>query len=258
MINFFLIVGAVLGVYLIAMTLLATYKEDTSVANVTWIGGILIATLFTLVWYKMYGTRQTIGAAFITLWALRLLFHFYRRYDENDPRFASWRQRKGLDALLFNAQYVFGVQAPLMVLMAIPGYLLTRMCQPGFIAIDIVGFWLFVVGFLWETWSDFELSRFLTKPDNVGHVLSRGLWHFSRHPNYFGEIIIWLGLALLAWRVPHGPLALIAPVTITVWLVYIAGIPWVEQVMGTNPEYQEYQRTTNKLLPWFSRKAKSV
>lgn len=252
--SFLFAVSVVAMCYLPLIAILAYIKKDPSIANITWIGGVWLLTVFTLVRYHLYLTRQIIVTALLTLWAVRLILYWIIRYDGKDPRFSSWRQKEAGDALSFILFYVFGVQAPLMFLMTIPGFLLTRMCAPGFTLFDTIGFWIWIVGFLYETISDFHLFFFLRKPENAGKVLSKGLWHFSRHPNYFGEIVMWIGLSIMALSVPFGYYAFIAPIAITVWLAFIGGIPWVEGVMASLPEYQQYQRTTNALIPWLPKK----
>lgn len=240
-------------VYLLIMTAICQLKKDTVIANITWIGGVWLITVFALWWFRMYQPRPIIITLLITIWAARLIINFYLRYDRNDPRFITWRQRSGTDLFLFNLIYIFGVQLPLMILMAVPLYLVTHMCWPDLSWIDALGFVIWVTGFLFEALGDYQLLRFIRSPLNMGRVLKDGLWHYSRHPNYFGEILMWIGMALMAYTVHDGWMAIVAPITITIWLVYVAGIRWVEPIMGLLPEYQVYQRTTSKLIPWFPR-----
>ncbi len=86
-------------------------------------------------------------------------------------------------------------------------------------------------------------------PHALNAVMDQGLWHYSRHPNYFGEIIMWWGLFCIALSVPYGIYTVIAPVTITVLLVFFTGVPMNERTFVNNPLYQEYKKRTNMLIP---------
>lgn len=94
----------------------------------------------------------------------------------------------------------------------------------------------------------------MRNPVNKGHVMRFGLWRYSRHPNYFGESLMWWGVYCIALSLPYGWTAIITPITITVLLVFVTGIPWIEKTMIGNAEYKEYQRTTSKFIPWFGAK----
>jgi steroid 5-alpha reductase family enzyme len=85
-------------------------------------------------------------------------------------------------------------------------------------------------------------------------VLQTGLWRYSRHPNYFGELVMWWSIFLLSLSAPYGYCGLICPLAITTTLLFISGIPWIEASMKNNSAYQEYARKTSILIPWFPKK----
>jgi steroid 5-alpha reductase family enzyme len=118
---------------------------------------------------------------------------------------------------------------------------------------DILGIIVWIFGYCYEAISDYQLSQFMKNPKNKGHVMQSGLWHYSRHPNYFGESVMWWGIYCMSLSVPYAWMTILAPITITVLLVYVTGIPLIENAMANNPEYQEYKQHTSKFIPWFSK-----
>ncbi len=251
--HFFMPLLAIIGFYLAALVAVVQIKQDTSIANAAWCGGCLIVALYTLVMHGLYLPRHIVVTTMIALWALRLIIYVYLRYKGNDPRFKTWKAT-GIKALIFNIAYIFGSQAFFMTIMSIPIILINMSDVPGLNYLDYAAIGLWLVGYFFEAVSDYQLFKFTSNPANKGHVMRYGLWRYSRHPNYFGEIVIWWAIFLLALSVPYGILGIIAPIAVTVTLVWVTGIPWVEKAMDNNPEYQEYKRTTSALIPWFSKK----
>lgn len=189
----------------------------------------------------------------IVLWALRLISYVYIRYTGKDPRFAAWKWQ-GLKALFINILWVFG-QTLLIAIMSYPAILVnTYNIQRGLSFFDFFGLALWLFGFCFESISDYQLYKFMHNALNKGRVMRFGLWRYSRHPNYFGESMMWWGIFCIASIVPYGLTAVIAPVTITCLLVFVTGIPWVEKAMENSSEYQEYKRKTSVFIPWFIRK----
>jgi steroid 5-alpha reductase family enzyme len=112
--------------------------------------------------------------------------------------------------------------------------------------------WLF--GFLFESVGDAELARFARDPHNRGKILQSGLWQYTRHPNYFGEVVQWWGIWLLAVGVPGGWFGIVGPLTITFLILKVSGIPMLEKKMAENPDFAEYKRRTSVFLPWIPKR----
>lgn len=240
-------------VYLAIMVFIVQKKQDTSIANFTWGGGVMLTALYTLLVGGTFFARQLLLTGMTLIWGTRLALYVYLRYKGNDPRFQAWKHEGGLKALTLNLGYIFGLQALLLLIMSVPVYLVNTMSGPGLNLLDLLGFVVWAVGFYFESVSDYQLFRFTSDPLTRGKVMKSGLWHYSRHPNYFGEVTMWWGIYMIALSVPNGWLAVIAPVTITFLLLFVTGIPWVERAFENNPEYQEYKRKTSIFIPWFTR-----
>jgi steroid 5-alpha reductase family enzyme len=121
---------------------------------------------------------------------------------------------------------------------------------PSMGALDWAGLTLWIFGFGWEVIGDHQLRRFKEKRGNKGHVLRTGLWRYSRHPNYFGDIMLWAGFWLMTVSIPGGWVTFIGPLFLTILLVRIRAIPLLEKHFSANPEYLAYQKSTNMLFPW--------
>ena len=120
----------------------------------------------------------------------------------------------------------------------------------------IAGSLVWITGFLFQTIGDFQLTRF-AKTKQPGQIMQTGLWKYSRHPNYFGEIAMWWGIWLMVATLPYGMWAIISPLTITFLLAKVSGIPMLEAKYKGNPAFEAYKQSTPALIPWFPKKEKT-
>lgn len=250
------VVGLVfLVVYLAIIFVIVYAKKDTSIGNFSWGGGCLLLTLYTFFAHGNYHARQVIVTALITLWCVRLAYYVYARYKKGaDRRYVAWLEQwqNPLVGFAFSFVWIFMLNGFFAVLMSLPSlWINTRLMQPAFGMLDMCGVVLWLIGFWYESVSDNQLYAFMRNPENKGTVCNQGLWRYSRHPNYFGEILMWWGIYVLALAVPCGWITMVTPIAITVTLVFVTGIPWNEKAMESNPEYQEYAKKTSMLIPWF-------
>jgi steroid 5-alpha reductase family enzyme len=248
----FIEIASILCAYLMSMVIITCYKGDTSISNFTWGGGVLIVTLYTFLRLSNFLLQQIIVTAMICLWSTRLIAYVYRRYTGKDPRFVNWKWQ-GFKALIINSFWIFG-QSIMIAIMSWPIVLINTYNIARTLSLfDILGIIIWLIGYYWETMSDHQLFKFMHNPANKGHVMTRGLWHYSRHPNYFGESVMWVGIFFMALSVPYGWTAIITPATITFLLVFVTGVPLLENAMAQNGEYQKYKKHTNKFIPWFTK-----
>jgi steroid 5-alpha reductase family enzyme len=121
---------------------------------------------------------------------------------------------------------------------------------------DGFGAAVWLIGFVFESVADWQLHRFKADPGSKGQVMDRGLWRYSRHPNYFGECLIWWGMFFIAMSVPGGWWTLISPVIITLVLLKMTGVALTERtIVEHRPGYHDYQRRTSTFIPWWPKKA---
>jgi steroid 5-alpha reductase family enzyme len=122
---------------------------------------------------------------------------------------------------------------------------------PGLTWLDAAGALLWVIGFLFEAVGDYQLARFKANPENKGKIMQSGLWKYTRHPNYFGESVMWWGIWIIALNVDYGWTAVVSPVVITLLLLKVSGVSLLEKHYSDNPKYRDYARRTNAFIPWF-------
>lgn len=227
---------------------LALQRND--VMDVAWgLGPVLLSW-----WLVVYARSLALVpiAALVSLWGVRLSVHIVRRDfapgTAENPRYAAWRAkwrffalRSYLQVYLLQGLFLLLVSAPVIVFASAPAF--------GDPVLSLLGGLIFAAGFALETTADNQLAAFLADKDTRGHVMDRGLWAWSRHPNYFGESLVWWGLAVIALAVPLGWLGLVGPVTITVLLVFVSGIPVVERPHAGEPEWEAYKARTSAFLP---------
>lgn len=149
---------------------------------------------------------------------------------------------------------VYMLQGALMFLIALPFILLEGAAKPVNAVLYVIGLFVFATGFAFESIGDAQLKAFLKQPENRGKIMSTGLWRYTRHPNYFGEATLWWGIFLIALSGGVTPFALIGPVTITLLLLFVSGVPLLEKSMKDKPGYAEYAAKTSIFVPWFPKK----
>ncbi len=249
----------VIWFYVTAWFVLSLALKRNDVADVAWGLGPTV-----LGWWLfgrtgvLSATPLLLAAVLVSVWGVRLAWHVAARDFApgrgEDPRYASWRKEWQYFTLRSYLQ-VFLLQGFFMLLVSMPLIMLASWPPPGLPVLTALGTLLWFVGFGFESVADRQLAAFLAQPrESRPRIMDTGLWAWSRHPNYFGESLMWWGLAIMALGVPLGWLGLIGPVTITVLLVFVSGIPLVEQRHTGEPDWDAYKERTSAFLPMPPRK----
>ena len=242
--------------YVITLYVIALIRRNYSLIDHGWGLGILLAVIVPLLLHEQIQLRQVIVSILIATWAMRLGTHILLRGwgRGEDQRYASWRERWGEYGWFFAFFQIFVLQGMFMFVIALPAIFINTLTGPTLGWLDVFGVLVWLFGFVWETLSDYQLERFKQNPANKGHVLTTGLWCYSRHPNYFGETLQWWGIWLLALAVSGGWLTIVSPLLITFLLLKVSGIPLLENHLRQNPEFREYVRRTPAFIPRLFRK----
>ncbi|QDC44179.1 DUF1295 domain-containing protein [Methylophilus medardicus] len=185
----------------------------------------------------------------ITVWALRLsLFLTWRNWGKEDHRYQTIRQNNEPHFWFKSLYIIFAFQAVLAWIISYP--LFAAVTDGSSLnAWDVAGSLLFVIGFYWEAVGDWQLMRFRKQADSHQAVLQTGLWRYSRHPNYFGESLIWWGFGLIG-AATGNPWVWISPVIMTFLLLKISGVSLMEQTIHSRrPGYAQYVKNTNAFIP---------
>ena len=249
-----------LGIVLTASTLvwmISVRLEDASIADIFWgLGFVLLVWLYCLL-APALTSRSWLVAVLITVWGARLSLHIYRRHrgKGEDPRYQAMRASHGPAFRWRSLFTVFWLQGAILWLVALPLLVAVRAARPADLtAVDGLGVLLFAIGFGFEVIGDYQLERFKADPSNRGRVLDRGLWHYTRHPNYFGDATMWWGVFLMAAATPGGWLTVLSPVLMTFLLMRVSGVTLLERnLRASKPGYRAYIARTPIFFPWFPR-----
>lgn len=241
------------GVFLL-LWIVSLRTRNASLVDIWWGPGFaLIALLsFALAPDGALSRRQLV-LVLTTIWGLRLGTHLLVRNTgrDEDFRYAAMRKAWGHGFGMKSLTRVFLLQAVLMWMVSFPVQAAMRSATPATLGLlDKLGILVWAFGLFFETVGDLQLSRFKKDPANADRVMDRGLWRFTRHPNYFGDACVWWGLWLIALSVPGGFWSIVGPITMTVLLTSASGVPMLERTIGERrPGYDEYVRRTSAFLP---------
>ena len=241
-------------VYMSLFFTLSQRMGNMAIVDVAWGSGFPLIVLFNLILADQMTTRQLIVTALVVVWGARLAIHLYARNwgKPEDFRYRQMRERWGQKAASRSFWFVFMLQGFLMLLVGYPLIMVHAVRGPALTVLDYVGVAVWAAAFLCEIVADAQLRRFVRfekkSPDDV---MTKGLWRFSRHPNYFGEVVLWWGFFLLLLSIPHGWMAVGGPLVLTFLLLKVSDVPLLEKRYADNPAYQEYSRKTSMFIPWF-------
>lgn len=257
MITLFLYCAVFIFCYMSCVFSVAILKKDNSIVDIAWGLGFVALALFCCFYTQRFVARSLVVTLLIAIWGVRLSFHILLRHwgKSEDFRYVQLRATWGKHPLL-NAYFkVFMLQGLMMLLIGYPIILVYANSPSGVDFSLLFGVLLWALGFVFEAVGDYQLQQFVARPANKGRVMDQGLWAYTRHPNYFGEIAMWWGIFVIVLSVPFGLSAIISPLIITYLLLRVSGIPLLEKQFDANPAYQEYKKRTNMLIPWFRRMA---
>jgi len=225
--------------------------RNVNLVDSLWSAFFLAATLAYILGAAAEGPRAMLVLALVVIWSLRLASHLaWRNWGKpEDHRYRAIRANHSPGFAWKSLFIVFGLQAALAWVISLPLYAaIVATADLGML--DAVGVAVVLVGLLIETVADLQLARFRARPANRGAVLDRGLWHYSRHPNYFGEACVWWGLWLIAlaggawWSI-------VASLLMTFLLVKISGVALLEKdIAERRPAYRDYLARTSPFIPW--------
>ncbi len=249
MMHLFAVIALAVFLYMNVWFLIALMTKRNDVADIAWgLGFVLMSWIaFSL---SEHSVRSLIVNVLVTVWGLRLTWHIARRNlrKSEDSRYAAWRSswkhfyiRSYLQVFMLQGLFLYGILFPILFIHAAAPMPLQLL--------DALGVVMWVIGFFFESVSDRQLKDFLKDPANKGKIMHRGLWAYSRHPNYFGEVLLWWGIFLCATSLPHGYVTIVGPLLITVLILFVSGIPMLEKKYAGRPDYEAYKKRTSIFIP---------
>lgn len=238
--------------------LLSLLKRDVSIVDSVWSLFFLAATLLYFFGPQPNGPRSVWVLTLVGLWAVRLCAYLtWRNWGQpEDRRYQAIRQRNQPNFPLKSLVLIFGFQALLAWVVAWP--ILPAMKSPAEVtALDGIGSALFLFGLGFETLADWQMASFKARPENHGSVMDRGLWRYSRHPNYFGEFCLWWGFYLIGLSAGAPVWVLVSPLLMSLLLLKVSGVPLLENdLQARRPAYGDYQARTPAFFPSLPKKAR--
>ena len=248
-----LVAVMVIGLLMLLLWTVSLPYKDASLVDRFWgLGFVLVVWVRFTLYAANQEPQSLLLPVLVTLWGLRLSGYLtWRNWGQSeDFRYRTMRERHGARFPWVSLLTVFTLQGVVMWVVALP--LVLRQDAP----LDwnlrlIAGVLLWIIGFAFESIGDFQLARFKSRSENQGQVMDRGLWRFTRHPNYFGNALVWWGLTIIALTRIEQSWILISPAVMSLCLLYVSGVPMLESTLAKRTVgYRQYIQRTSRFLPW--------
>jgi len=251
--SYYLRAGLIIGVLLTAVWLLSLARRDTGIMDVAYSLGVAVPVLVLLARRGSWSAHEVLTAALVGTWSLRMSLHIGIRNAGHgeDGRYAAWRRRFGGHWWWWSFFQVFMMQGVTVWLWSI-GLIMAVATPPRDLGWQhALAVALFVVGFYFQAAGDLQLERFKKTRRDRAQVLDSGVWALSRHPNYFGEAMIWWSFGALGLVHPWGALALVCPLYVTWFMAAGSATPMQERYLAkSKPGYADYMARVPKFFPW--------
>lgn len=234
-------------VYFSIFFLIAQIKKDNSIVDMGWGPG------FVLISWVLYLQTPSVSTVvlplIISFWGIRLFIHIYARNHGNpeDFRYVEMRKKWGKHATINAFIKVFMLQAFFQYIVALSIIGASNDIESLFVV--ILGLIVFFVGFIFEAIGDYQLKVFLKNRIDKSKIMTTGLWRYTRHPNYFGEAVLWWGIYLVSLGLGTPWWTFLSPLIMTYLLRYVSGVPLLEKRYKDNPAFQSYAKKTSIFIP---------
>jgi len=231
--------------------LLSLRLRDASIVDIFWGPGIAVVVDLVVWLGHAGGERTSVVLLLVNLWGARLAAHIWSRHKGEDRRYAAMRRKFGGNWWWISLPQVFLLQAILIWFIPSPLVAAVLYGHRPLLWLDYLGIGLAAFGLVFEAVADFQLSAFRADPANQGRVMDRGLWAWSRHPNYFGETALWWGFFAIGFSASHMWWLILSPLLLTFLLLQVSGVTLLEDgIENRRPGYAAYKQRVSAFIPW--------
>jgi steroid 5-alpha reductase family enzyme len=238
---------------MIALWVVSLLISDASIVDIFWGLGFVLVAWVSVAVMAAASTRGYLVAVLVTIWGVRLATYLAIRNvgRGEDYRYRAMRAHHGVRFPLVSLGTVFLLQGAIMWTVSLPVQVAVAAGDDLPLGwLDAAGLLLVAAGLCFEAVADAQLSRFKRRPESAGRVMDRGLWRYSRHPNYFGDCLVWWGFGLFGlaagmwWTI-------LGPAVMTVLLLKVSGVSLLEStIVERRPAYRDYMARTSAFVPW--------
>lgn len=258
MLTLFSQASVIILIFVTVLWVWSVFIKNVSIVDIFWGLGFVIVNAFYVFNSGELTTRKIVILILVSIWGFRLAIYLaFRNIGKGeDFRYQEFRKNFGPKRYWwFSFFQTFLLQGILIMIVSLPLLGINSSTNTGMLApLDYIGIFIWVIGFMFEAGGDFQLARFKSNPTNKGKVLNTGFWKYTRHPNYFGDSMVWWAYAIFSiaagsyWQI-------IGSVIMTVLIIKISGVSLLEKTLKeTKPQYRDYIKKTNAFFPWFPKK----
>jgi steroid 5-alpha reductase family enzyme len=245
-------------IYMVCFFTAATAIKDNSIVDIAWGLGFILVALVGLYLTEPITIRQWLMTALVAIWGLRLGIYIFIRHQGvgEDHRYAQWR-REWKHPILRAFFQVFMLQGIIMWVIALPVMMVMAYAGDALAWYNYAGAAIWCVGFFFEAVGDQQKYNFKTAPGNKYKTRMTGLWRYTRHPNYFGETLMWWGIFMLSIGAGLWYVSIISPILLTFLLLKVSGVAMLERKYEGDKAYADYQKRTSAFIPKIPKNAKA-
>jgi steroid 5-alpha reductase family enzyme len=243
-------IGFFIWCYVSAWFIISLMIKRNDVADIAWGLGFVAIVIFLFVTQTPI-LQSSIVYLLTVIWGIRLAIHIGLRSKgkPEDFRYKKWRDEWGKYFVLRSYLQVYLFQGFFMWIISVPIIVVSMAKNQATTPFLLFGSIIWLIGFAFESIGDYQLMLFIKQKQNKSDIMQTGLWKYTRHPNYFGEVLVWWGIFIMVLPLQHGIWVIISPITISFLLLYVSGIPMLEAKYKDNVAFEEYKKRTSAFFP---------
>ena len=243
-------IGLFICCYVSVWFVISLLIKRNDIADIAWGLGFVGVVIFLFI-TQAQTLQSTIVYILTIIWGIRLAIHIGVRSKgkPEDFRYKKWRDEWGKYFVLRSYLQVYLLQGFFMWIISLPIIVVSMAQNQAISPFALAGSIIWLIGFAFESIGDYQLMLFIKHKQNKSDIMQTGLWKYTRHPNYFGEVLVWWGIFIMVLPLEYGIWTIISPITISFLLLYVSGIPMLEAKYKDHQAFQDYKKRTSAFFP---------